>query len=231
MKYTGFILLVWGGLLPAVVSCTRRPAPEKPLSAVLREERVAIPKGRATPPLPADSGELQTESAYEGIPVGVGSDGRPYIGADAPSLIIWVFSDIQCPFCRVAHEKILSWARQYGREVRFVFYHFPLPFHPYAMEYARIAVCAARMGRFWSVVHALFNAGQRHADVHELARRFGLDGRALADCSRGRDVQTLVDVDIAEARRLQVGGTPTFVVNGETMYMDAVQMYLESKFK
>jgi len=81
------------------------------------------------------------------------------------------------------------------------------------------------------VVHALFNAGLRPANVRDLARRFGMDERQLAECSMGRDVQALVDADIAEGKRQQVRGTPTFVVDGQAMYIDGVQNYLESRFK
>ncbi len=224
---------VANGILAAVlllpVACARQHAPEKPLSEVLREERVAIPKGGAQP-APASIPASTAENS-DGIPTGITADGRPYIGALTPSVVVWVFSDLQCPFCRVAHEKILVWARRYGQNVRFVFHHFPLTFHPHAMDHARLAVCAARMGRFWPVVQALFQQPSRRANPHQIARRFGLDAQELATCSMGREAQSFVDEDIARGRQLQIQGTPTFVVDGKLMYLDEIQKFLEDGFK
>lgn len=220
---------ILAAFLALPLACARQRAPEKPLSEVLREERVAIPKGGAQP-APANI-PSSPQGHSDGPPTGITADGRPYIGALTPSVVVLVFSDLQCPFCRVAHEKILVWARHYGQSVRFVFHHFPLPFHPYAMDHARLAVCATRMGQFWPVVQALFQQSSRRANPHQIARRFGLDEQELATCSMGREAQLFVDEDIARGKQLQVKGTPTFVVDGKSMYLDEIQKFLESGFK
>lgn len=226
-----FIVTIIFVILPVGVACTRRHAADKPLSQVLREKRIAVPHGEKTAlPLEAEENATQAETMYQGIPVGIDADHRPYIGSEAPSCVIHVFLDLQCPYCQVAHAKILQWARIYGREVRFVYYHFPLSFHPYALHYARMAVCAVYMGRFWSMIHALFHTGMQKLDERAMARRFGLDENPWVTCLMSREVQAVIDDDIAKGNRLQIYGTPTFVVDEKLMDMNEIQVYLETRF-
>lgn len=212
-----------------VAACTRRPAAEKPLSVVLREEGVQTPKsgpdvsGRKDAPAKPVAGE---EDVFRGFPTGTTPEGRPYIGAAVPSVTVLVFTDLECPYCRLAHQKMMSWLQRWPH-VRFVYHHYPLSFHPNAMYYARLTVCAARANRFWQSVETLFQRqGAGRMDAYALARIHGMDGGGLSQCAMGRDVQAFVDADIAQGNRLKIPGTPTFVVDGKTMNMVEIEKYL-----
>src|SRR5687767_13073569 len=66
---------------------------------------------------------------------------------DAPVTIV-EFVDFECPFCRRADSVLTGVQQRYGNDVAFVFVHFPLPNHRFAMPGARAAECALAQGRF-----------------------------------------------------------------------------------
>ncbi len=220
------------GLLVLLCACSR-PAPQRPLSAVLEQERIAVPKGGDS----GGSNDVRVASMpvpvtdYEGIPVGVTPEGRPYLGSDSPQFTIAVFSDIQCPYCNQAHFRLIEWVRRHPRELQVVYHHFPLSFHQYANDYARQAVCAAEQGRFWPVLADLFRSGYRPMDLRTLAKRHQMQAREFVRCAAGRASQLAVDRDLAEGKRLNVQGTPTFFVDGTAMNIVDLENLLKSKLK
>jgi len=106
-----------------------------------------------------------------GSAVGSTADGDPWIGAREPRVVIEEYSDYQCTHCQLGHHEIRRLVKQDRNLVRVVHRHFPLdqacnpllrrPFHPNACEYARLALCAGRQGRFWEANDYLFEHGQR----------------------------------------------------------------------
>ena len=223
-------------LLPVVISllaACSKTAPQKPLSAVLEQEHIAVPKGKTSDAPPEVRVTVLTAAPadYEGIPVGTTPEGRPYLGSDAPQFSILVFSDLQCPYCNQAHFRLVEWVRRHPRELQLVFAHFPLSMHQHANTYARQAVCAAEQGRFWHVLPDLFRAGYRPMDLRTLATRHKLDATTFVACAAGRGSQLIVDRDLAEGRRLNVQGTPTFFVDGVSMNIVDLENQLKSKLK
>ena len=71
-------------------------------------------------------------------------EGLPYRGsADAPVTVV-EFSDFQCPYCARGAKTVEQLLDKYGDKVKFVFAHFPLSFHPWAMPAAIASACAAQ---------------------------------------------------------------------------------------
>ena len=81
------------------------------------------------------------------------------LGNPSAPVRIDVYSDFQCPACKVFHEQLLPVIfKDYVApgKVCIVSHEFPLPMHPYSREAAAYAVSAARIGKYQPVADALF---------------------------------------------------------------------------
>src|SRR5579863_8747330 len=73
------------------------------------------------------------------------------IGNPAAPVRIDVYSDFQCPACKLFHETLLPiMIRDYvvPGKVYIVFREFPLAMHPYSREAAGYAVAATQVGKY-----------------------------------------------------------------------------------
>ncbi len=162
----------------------------------------------------------ELEEAVAGLPV----RGNP----DAPVLIV-EFSDFQCPYCARGADTVEQILEKYGDDVRFVFKHFPLGFHPWAKPASIATHCAAQQDHdaFWTL-HDEYFANQKQitpGNVIAESRKYladsGIDMEAWAVCAEDseseayRAAAAVVDADMALGQKLGVSGTPGFFVNGE----------------
>ncbi len=133
-----------------------------------------------------------------------------------------IFSDFQCPACRMAlleEEKIL---REYPGKVRFIYYHFPLSAHRLSPLAHQAAECAARQDGFWAY-HDLLYGGQTQWSLLDnplqtflgYARDSGLDLTRFSTCLTDPTVQQRIREEKEYGESLQVQSTPTFFVEGE----------------
>ncbi len=144
----------------------------------------------------------------------------PYFGGANARVVIEHFTDLQCPFCARVQGAIGEIRAHYGDRVRFVWRHYPLPFHDHAMLAAEAAQEAfAQQGNdgFWRMTATLFD-NQQHlerADLERYAQDQGLD---MARFRRALDQHTHQarirdDMAAADATGAQIG-TPAFFING-----------------
>lgn len=138
-------------------------------------------------------------------------------GQPSARLAIIEFSDFECPFCaRYAtgtHERIEAEYVDTGK-IQYGFRNMPLDMiHPNAQRAAEAAECASRQGRFWQMYNTLFT-NQGSLGPSELLRHgqtAGLDHRDFKACLEGQAVAKVAE-DRAEARRLAITSTPTFLL-------------------
>ncbi len=136
-----------------------------------------------------------------------------------PEVTIQVFSDFQCPYCKLfapsVHE--IESKGVEGLRTKVEFKNFPLGFHPFAQLAAQAAVAAGEQGKFWEM-HDLLFANQTalgRPDLLAAARKLGLDfDRFQKDLDSERTKQA-IERDKAEGAKLGVSGTPTFFVDGK----------------
>src|ERR1700753_1592161 len=109
----------------SLAACT---ASAPPASA---PQTVSVPAAQTSGPV-----ELATNTTggahptWEPLPVG--TDDPVWGSANAPVTIV-EFSDLQCPFCARVHPTLQALEAKYGpSQLRIVFKHNPLPFHPNA---------------------------------------------------------------------------------------------------
>lgn len=140
----------------------------------------------------------------------------PRRGTGAAPVVLTVFSDFECGFCARASGTVEALHERYGKDLQIVFRQLPLPFHKNAQLAAEASLAANEQGRFWAFHDQLFaNPGAlTRADLEKHAEAAGLDlprFRAALDDGRHR---AAVEADKAEAARLGVQGTPSFIING-----------------
>jgi protein-disulfide isomerase len=93
------------------------------------------------------------------------------------------------------------------------FRHLPLEaIHAEAAKAAEAAECSGLQGKFWEMHDALFrDVRQLGARTHaDRASEVGLDVPQFSKCLQG-DRATRVQADLADARRLGIARTPTFL--------------------
>src|SRR6478609_8724666 len=74
------------------------------------------------------------------------------IGPSNAPITLVEYGDYECVHCARAHGVIKSVQQELGRNLRFVFRHFPLThLHPHAQAAAEAAEAAAAAGAFWQM--------------------------------------------------------------------------------
>ncbi|MDP2910514.1 MAG: DsbA family protein [bacterium] len=145
--------------------------------------------------------------------------GTSHIRGDFSAPITLVeFSDFECPFC-VRHlptlNKILS---DYPNQVRLVYKHFPLGFHPNSQKAAEASECADEQGKFWEYHDKLFEnqpAGYSLDKFKQWAKDLGLNSGKFNDCLDSGKFAQKVQADFQEGSEKGVNGTPATFVNGQ----------------
>lgn len=143
----------------------------------------------------------------------------PRKGETSAPVTVVVYSDFQCPFCKRGALRTDELLAKFGRDVRVVFKHFPLPFHERAPRAARAAIAAQNQEKFWPMHDRLFAEGAKLDDdaLIEHARAVGLDVDRFRRDLDDPSTTARLEADQAEGRSLGVQGTPTFFVNGEKL--------------
>lgn len=154
--------------------------------------------------------------ASQPINEGALPDGRAYRGAASPKVIIYEYSDFECPYCGKAQPTVEQVLRAYPNDVQLQFRHFPLSIHPYAVPAGIAAACAEKQGKFWEM-HDLLYANQKalaDADLEKYAQQVGLDMGKYRACVKSPEAKALVDSDMAGGISKGVEATPMFFVGG-----------------
>ena len=156
-------------------------------------------------------------------------EGLPFRGsADAPVTIV-EFSDFQCPYCTRGAATVEEILEKYPNDVKFVFKHFPLNFHPWAKPASIASICAGNQNgeAFWTLHDKYFEEQKQLTPENVLAKSreylggSGIDMAAWTACAEDTDSEEYkaasaqVDADMALGQSMGVTGTPGFFVNGE----------------
>ena len=150
------------------------------------------------------------------VPVGA----NDMVKGPADALITVIeFSEFQCPFCSRVNPTIAQVNKTYGKDVRVVFKHNPLPFHKDAPLAAEAALAANAQGKGWEMHDKLFqNQKQlKRESLNAYAKELGLNvAKFGADLDSGK-FKAQIKADQALARQIGASGTPHFFVNGRRL--------------
>jgi predicted DsbA family dithiol-disulfide isomerase len=151
----------------------------------------------------------------------------PSLGPPNAPVTIVEFADFQCPFCQHAASILKSFlASPDGKNVRVVFRHFPLAFHPWAQFAAEATACVnfQNSDRFWELHDWIFEhqksltAANSQAKLTEaIGAMAGIDMNVFHKCMEESQAAGLVKKDASIGSANEVRGTPTFFINGRRM--------------
>jgi protein-disulfide isomerase len=153
------------------------------------------------------------DTAPKVIPVGTSFS----TGPEKAAVTIVEFSDLQCPYCSQFAPTLDSLSHAYPNDVRVIFKHFPLSFHPQARPASAAAIAAGKQGKFFEF---RYKVAPHFRDLKDsvylaVAKDLGLDlVRFKKDMALTPEVSKLLDEDTELGRRVGVEGTPTIFVNG-----------------
>lgn len=159
----------------------------------------------------------------------------PVTGDIQDKIILFEFSDFQCPYCGRASKTVSEFLDRYGDSVVLVYKHFPLTrIHPQAYPAAKAAWAAARQGKFWEYHDALFSQQKQLGELLyvEIAEdlnldieQFNRDKRSLMPSALRNSVtaQTAIEQDMELANQLGISGTPFFVMK-DKVFSGAVEL-------
>jgi len=140
----------------------------------------------------------------------------PMQGPSTAKVTIVEWSDFQCPFCSKAVPTLKKIEETYGKDVRFVFRHQPLPFHSNAKLAAEASMAAHAQGKFWQFHDKLFanQAALDRASLEKYAGEIGLDVTKFKSALDNGTFRSRVEADAAAGATVGASGTPTFFING-----------------
>lgn len=151
----------------------------------------------------------------EKVAQGQNPDGTYWRGAQNPKVIIYEYSDFQCPNCKLAEKTVEQFISQYqSKGVQLRYKHFPLEqLHPLARPAAIAAVCAGKEGKFWEYHDILFENSPNltNSDLLSYAAKLNLSS-SFQPCLTSPDASAIVDADTAQALSTGFSGTPTYVI-------------------
>ena len=128
------------------------------------------------------------------------------------------YSDFECPYCGKIYPTFKQLLNDYPNQVRLVYKHFPLSFHPNAQKAAEAAECASEQGKFWEYHDKLFDKqanGFSVANFKQWADDLNLNTNKFNDCLDTGKYTSKVQADEADGQNRGVNGTPATFVNGQ----------------
>lgn len=102
-------------------------------------------------------------------------------------------------------------------EVKLVIKHFPLNKHKYAFKAAQAALAANAQGKFWEFHHELFKNYNSidDAKIQQIAGQLNLDMEKFSRDMNAKPIESIINRDLQNGRRIGVRGTPSVFVNGK----------------
>jgi protein-disulfide isomerase len=173
-----------------------------------------IAKGVETPPARPQQQQQQAQApAFRKVEFPADA---PSFGPKTAKVTIVEWSDFECPFCSRVGPTLQRIKQDYAKDVRVVFRHQPLSFHPNAKLAAEASMAAHEQGKFWEYHDKLF-ANQKALDrpsLERYAQELGLDlNKFKSALDQGR-FRAKVEADMAAGSAVGASGTPTFFING-----------------
>ena len=205
------------GMLELSIKASMGAAVEQSRYYVTRDGRKII-EGRAY-----DSSENPFKRELDKLK----TDGAAALGSQGAPVVIVVFSDFQCGYCKKEAETLRAeLVKTFPKEVRLYFKDYPLEsIHPWAKTAAIGGRCVFQQdpAKFWDYHDAMFadqekiTAESVKAKIKEIGKAKQLDEAKLEACLTGKSAEAEIAKSVAEAQDLGVQSTPTLFINGRSI--------------
>ena len=133
-------------------------------------------------------------------------------------LVIYEYSDTECPYCKKFHSTMQQIIDKYEDKVAWVYRHFPLiQLHSKAQTEAIAVECANKEGKGVEYLNKLFeitpsNNGLDLNELPKIAQSLGINENAFNKCLENQDTLPKVQRDAQEAVKAGAKGTPFSVI-------------------
>lgn len=146
-------------------------------------------------------------------------------GKTDSKVVLIEYGDFECPACSAYFPIVTQIKNDYKDKIAFQFRHFPLvQIHQNAMASARAAEAAGKQGKFWEMHDLLYGqqdawakSSNATAIFEDYATQLGINVDQFKTDSASSAVLDTINADVREGQKLNVTGTPTFVLNGQVI--------------
>ncbi|MFN3705053.1 MAG: peptidylprolyl isomerase [Thermoflexales bacterium] len=193
---------------------------------VIERIEISDANGDAVPAPPLMAKPEPKRAACRPYPLNVRSDDHVK-GANEALVTIIEYADFQCPACAQFHGSMKTLSGTISDTVRLVFRHFPLTtIHDKALVAAHAAEAAALQGKFWEMHDLLFEkqaewaakpAAEITATLKQYAQALAMDVARFERDLAGEAVAQRVQRDLADAQALNLSGTPSVFLDGQSI--------------
>ena len=147
--------------------------------------------------------------------------GNPQVGNNDAKVTVRIYSDFQCPACKVAEGELKKVIEKYQDRVNFYWNDFPLSsIHQNAFSAAVAGRCAQEQDKFWEYADLLYQNQQQWEYLSnpkvfyaDLAEQLGLQKDSFSRCMEQESVKQKVQNDYLEAINMKLDSTPSFFIN------------------
>ena len=132
------------------------------------------------------------------------------------------YSDFECPFCARFHPTMVQIMEDYGDDVRWVYRHYPLGFHPNAQKAAEASECVVKVtGRpdaFWEFADKIFEENNKlggrldATSATTVATSMGVDVAAFKTCLDSGEMSAKVKAQMDDGTAAGITGTPGTII-------------------
>lgn len=176
-----------------------------------------------TPVAPAPAPTLDpNQPTIPSKPVKEVSDADHIRGNKSAKVTLIEYSDFECPFCKRHTPSMEQALKDFPKDVRLVYRHYPLTsIHPNAQKAAEAAECAAKVGgadAFWKMHDKIFAAGSlSNEGFVSMAKEISLNEANFKKCLDSGEMADRVNMDVASGNDSGVEGTPATFINGKLL--------------
>ena len=147
----------------------------------------------------------------------------PYMGSDTPKVIIIEFFDYNCGYCKKSLDAVKELLRT-EYDLKISFRDYPI-LAPSSRTAAKAALAAKKQGKYFSFHSALMTMqGNLNEDkIFTIANNLEMDIEKLKIDMQKDEIEEIIENNESLARKLNIRGTPTFIINGK-LYAGALDL-------
>ena len=147
----------------------------------------------------------------------------PYMGSDTPKVIIIEFFDYNCSYCKTSLDAVTELLRT-EYDLKISFRDYPI-LSPSSRIAAKAALAAKKQGKYFSFHSALMSMqGNLNEDkIFTIANNLEMDIEKLKIDMQKDEIEKIIEENESLARKLNIRGTPTFIINGQ-LYAGALDL-------
>ncbi|MDB3955436.1 DsbA family protein [Alphaproteobacteria bacterium] len=147
----------------------------------------------------------------------------PYMGSDKPKVTIIEFFDYNCGYCKKSLDAVTELLRT-EYDLKISFRDYPI-LSPSSRIAAKAALAARKQEKYFILHSALMNmqGNLNEEKIFSIASELNIDIEKLKIDMQESEIEKIITNNENLARKLNIRGTPTFIINGK-LYAGALEL-------